>query len=52
MKAINLSTSLPKPSMKEELMTIITSRTYLLGIVSSSWISNKEDPRLDLNARI
>jgi hypothetical protein len=52
MKVISLSTSLPKSSMQEELMTIITFITYLSRIVSSSWVSNKEDPRFDLNARI
>ncbi len=33
-------------------MTIITFKTYLSRIVSSSWISNKEDRRFDLSARI
>jgi len=52
MRAISLSTSLPKSFMQEELMTKRTSKTYLSKIVFSSWISNKEDPRLDLNVRI
>jgi hypothetical protein len=33
-------------------MTKITSKTYPSRIVSSPWISNKEDPRFDLNVRI
>jgi hypothetical protein len=33
-------------------MTIITFKTYLSIIVFSSWISNKKDPRFDLNVRI
>ncbi len=53
MSTISLSTSLPKSSMQEELMTRTTSKTYLSRIVfSSSWISNIKDPRFDLNVRI
>ncbi len=33
-------------------MTKITSKTYPSRIVSSPWISNKEDPRFDSNVRI
>jgi hypothetical protein len=52
MRAISLSTSLRKFSVQKELMTRTTFRTYLSRIVSFSWISNKEDPRFDLNVRI
>jgi hypothetical protein len=53
MSAINLSTSLPKSSIQEELMTKTTSITYLSRIVSPfSWISNIKDPRFYLNIRI
>jgi len=33
-------------------MTRTTFKTYLARILSSSWISNKEDPRFDLNVKI
>ncbi len=53
MSTINLSTSLPKSSMQEELVTKTTFKTYPSRIVSSSsWISNIKDPRFDLNVRI
>jgi hypothetical protein len=53
MSTINLSMSLPKSSMQEELMIKTTFKTYLSRIVSSSsWISNIKDPRFDLSVRI
>jgi len=53
MSTINLSTSLPKSSIQEELMTKTTFKTYLSRIVSSSsWISNIKDPKFDLSVRI
>jgi hypothetical protein len=52
MKVISLSTSLPKSFVEKEFMTKTTLKTYLSRIVSSYWISNKEDPRFDLNIRI
>jgi len=52
MKVISVSTSLPKSFVEEEFMTITTFKTYLSRIFSSYWISNKEDPRFDLNVRI
>ncbi len=53
MSTINLSISLPKSSIQEELMTKTTFKTYLSRIVSSSsWISNIKDPRFDLSVRI
>jgi hypothetical protein len=52
MKVTSLSTSLPKSFVQEEFMTKTTFRTYLSRILSSSWISDKEGPRFDLNVRI